>query len=211
MSGVRGSRERTPDIDLGSPGRCPKRPTLTVFDFDNSGSVCGIGGNDPIGRRFDEATLAVEAVGRRCRCRQELVAVTNFDTPNSGDVPPTPIRGGMAAIKQGLRIPGDGGGSSNLGPSLESVERLVALYPNHLPIVVVLSDFELFDPDVPGVLDRLAAFPGLVHAVVLRSDPPERLVEDPRVDVTHISHGDPPGSLARAVFGALTRTRIKRK
>ena len=50
---VTGSR-----IALGPVGTCPHHPTLIVSVFDNSGSVSGVFGNDPIARRFDEAQLA---------------------------------------------------------------------------------------------------------------------------------------------------------
>jgi hypothetical protein len=199
---------RTPAVNLGPVGKCPHKPVLLIADFDNSGSVAGIGGNDPCSNRFAEAHLAIETVSRRCKCGTELVALLNFDSPNSADVAPTPLRGGMATIERGLRIPPDGGGSSNLGPSLRIARRLAQQHPEHHAIFCTLTDFQLFDPDVPGVLDELADFPaGEVHAVVLRSAVPQRLVDDPRVIVTPVNQGDPPGTLAKAIFAALTATR----
>lgn len=210
LEGERQSRRsgnRTPQINLGRTGRCPEQPILFTTVVDNSGSVSGVAGNDPVGNRFAELRLAIESVAKRCRCGDELVALLNFDSPTSVDVPPTAMKGGMSVIDQGLKIPADGAGSSVLGSSLGLARRLVDHHPEHQGVLVVLSDFELLDRDVPGVLKELCDFPGLVHAVVLRSAPPQQLVDDPRVDVTHVTHSDPPGALAKAIFAALTATR----
>lgn len=207
--GRRGAR--TPSIDLGDPGRCSDTPALVLANFDNSGSVACAGGSDPIGNRFAEARLAFDAVAKRCRCGNDLAALTTFDTPTSADVAPTTLRSGLAVLEQGLRIPADGAGSSCLGPSLQAARRLIEDHPDHTGVLVVLSDFELFDGNVSAVLNDLCVFPGLVHAVVLRSVPPQQLVDDPNVIVTHISHGGAPGSVAKAVFAALTATRRHKK
>ncbi len=190
-------------IILGSPGRCPHEPTLVTLVFDNSGSVST--GNDPIGTRYAEARLAVEAVAKRCRCHRELAAVIHFDHPTSRCVSPTPLdRAGLATVLDGLSIPSDGRGISNLGPSLKRAYELAARYPDHRHAVVVASDFELFDNDVDRVLSDLRSFPGLVHAVVLRSEPPAVLLDDESVVVSRIQYGDKPGAVARALFESLT-------
>lgn len=77
----RPSRDAATAIRLPHPGRCPHQPAHSIFLFDNSGSVCG--GNDPIGRRFEEGRIAVERVSKACRCRAELVSVLHFDTPTA--------------------------------------------------------------------------------------------------------------------------------
>jgi len=194
-------------VRLGPVGKCPEVPTLLIATADNSGSVVGAGGNDPCGNRFQEMRLAIDAVARRCRCGKELVALLNFDSPNSGDVPPTPLRNGMATIERGLTIPRDGGACSLLGPSLAQARRIAAGHPNHHVVFVALSDFQLFDGDVARVLQAFADFPGQPHAVVLRSAVPQTLTDDPRVVVSPVNPADPPGTLARAVFAALTATR----
>ena len=81
---------------LGNVGRCPHVPTHTILVFDDSGSV--VGGNDPIGNRFIEARLALEAVASRCRCGDELVSVLHFDTPGSADLSPTRESSGRARL-----------------------------------------------------------------------------------------------------------------
>ena len=198
-------------VYLGPVGACPDEPVLLILIFDNSGSVAGVGGNDPIGQRFDEARLAIETVGKRCRCGKELAATLTFDSPTSLDVAPTPLKGGIATIEQGLAIPPDGGGSSNLGPALRLARRLADRHPEHRTVLCVLSDYQLFDSNVRAVLEELADFPGQVHAVVLRTSPPQFLVDDPRVSVAQVNHGDPPGTLAKVLFGALTATRRHRR
>ena len=193
-------------IRLPHPGRCPHQPTHTIFLFDNSGSVCG--GHDPIGRRFEEAAAAIERVGRACRCRAELVSVLHFDTPTSRDVPAARLGGrGRAQIVNGLAVPADGAGSSEMGPSLERAYDLSDRHPKHLSVLVACTDFELLDDDPIQTLEQFAGFPGLVHAVVLRAKPPQRLVDDERVTVTQIAHDAPSGAVASAVFEALTATR----
>lgn len=189
-------------ITVGMPGRCSKEPTLLIELFDNSGSITG--GNDPIGQRFGEAYIAISRVGARCRCGRDLVATYHFDTPTSGDLPPTPITPEHHQdIQRSLAVPADGAGASLLGASLTAARELVGCYPKHRAVLVVHTDFELFD----DYLGDLIAFPGDVHAVVLRSTPPPILVEAPNVIVTRVDHNSQPGTLARAVFNALTATR----
>lgn len=195
-------------IALGAVGRCPHHPTLTVSVFDNSGSVSGVFGNDPIARRFDEARLAIQAVGRRCRCDHERVSIIHFDTPTCRDVPPTRLnRNGWRRIEHGLATPADGAGSSILRPSLQAAYRLAEQHADHNAVLVVLSDFELFDPNIADLYADLAAFPGTVHAVALRATPPRVLRDDDRVTVTHINHDDEAGAVAQAVLAALTTHR----
>jgi len=76
-----GSKHTGSEIVLGYAGRCPLEPTHLILNFDNSGSVGSAGGNDPIGNRFVEARLAIEAVSRRCRCDRELVSIVHFVGP----------------------------------------------------------------------------------------------------------------------------------
>ena len=207
-----GGKHTGSDIVLGYAGRCPLEPTHLILDFDNSGSVGSAGGNDPIGNRFVEARLAIEAVSRRCRCDRELVSIVHFDCPTSGDVPPTPLnRHRSRQIERGLAIPPDGAGASLLGPSLQEAYRLAERFPDHQHVLCVLSDFLLFDDDLPKVLDDFSAFPGTLHAVVLRANPPSRLLDDDRIQVTSVAYTDRPGAVAHAVFGAATTHRRQRR
>jgi hypothetical protein len=189
-------------IRLGKPGRCPERPILLIALYDNSASITG--GNDPIGHRFLEAGLAIARVGARCRCGRDLVATLHVDTPTSGDLQPTSItKKYQQDISRSMAAPPDGAGISCLGPSLTAARRFVDRHPAHHPVLVVLSDFELFD----DFLDQLIAFPGSVHAIVLRAQPPAKLEHAPSVTVTPVQYGSQPGTVARAVFAGLTTGR----
>lgn len=181
---------------------------LNINLFDNSGSVASGGGNDPVGRRYLEALLAIQHVGAHCRCGRELTATIHFDTPTSGDLAPTPMtKPNLPAIIRSLAIPPDGAGSSCLGPSFRAAQQLIAQHPDHRPVLVALTDFELFDGDVDRLLDEFIDVPGDVHAVVLRSTPPAKLAAAPHVITTRIDYTSQPGAVARAVFAALTATR----
>jgi hypothetical protein len=194
-------------ITVGKPGRCPEKPVLAILLFDNSGSVTG--GNDPIGQRFLEAYIAISRVGARCRCGKDLVAVLHFDTPTSGDLKPTPItKAHHADINRSLAIPPDGAGVSLLGPSLTAARLIADEYRHsHHVILIALTDFELFD----NYLRQFIELPCDVHAVALRANPPQLLINSPTMTVTHIDHASRPGMLARAVFTALTRPRPRAK
>jgi hypothetical protein len=197
---------------LGAAGRCDGRRKLFVFLLDDSGSVAGAGGNDPVQRRYAEARLAVRTLAGACRCGRELMAVLHWDA-GSHDVPPVRLdRPGAGRLLDGLVQPDDHAGSSQLGPALNRAAALSQhpssrRYQAHL---VVLSDFQLLDGDPASVFARLNGFPGQVTAVVLGVEPDARLDAD-RVAVVPITAGDEPGALARALFGRLTEGRPGRR
>ncbi len=199
-------------ISLPPPGPCPSHPTLVIIAFDNSGSVTG--GNDPVGNRFEEASVAINHLARRCRCGQEQVVLRTFDLGTSSDVGPLTItRKGPKELSEALCVPSAPAyGSSCLGPSLAEAERLAAAHGDHEVVLVVFSDFELLDSDTSAVLGRLRRFgeqPNRqAHAVVFRSDPPAQL-ENGAVVVTHVPVDTPRGAVARAVFNALLAARAR--
>jgi hypothetical protein len=191
-------------ITVGAPGRCSKRPVLYIGSYDSSPSVSATGGSDSQGQRFLEADLAITRVGVRCRCGADLVATVHFDE-TSYDLPPTPIRSSnRAAITGSLRVPPDAAGMSVLGRSLKVTRKLIAQYPDHQAVFVVHTDFELFDNYMADLLSLSAD----VHAVVLRARPPQELLDAPNVTVTRVDHTSPAGTVARAVFAALTTGRL---
>jgi hypothetical protein len=196
-------------VGLGPLGRCPHHPVCTWFVVDSSGSVSGTHGNDPTARRFDEARLAVHAVARRCRCGRERIGIVHFDTPTSLDLHPTRIdQHGLRGIERCLAIPRDAAGQSLLRTSLDTVITLASGMPDHLHVLVALTDFQLFDDDLPGLYRDLSRFPGAVHAVSLRSAPPAELEHDANVVVTHITPDAQRGSVARAILAGLTEHRL---
>lgn len=202
--GHRAAGDHRIDVYLGNPGACPHDKVIYFNLFDNSGSITG--GNDPIGQRFEEVQHTLKHLSRFCNCGREFSSIIHFDTPTSGDVAPTKLnRKGLDALAEGLSVPLDGAGISELGPSLRRVTDVVAQNPGYTPVVTVFSDFELFDP--PQVLDDLISFPGIVHAVVLRSAPPKVLLDDDRVLVTSILPNDSTGAVAKALFASMTAVR----
>lgn len=189
-------------ITVGKAGQCADQPVLLIVLFDNSGSVTG--GNDPIGQRFLEVALAIQRIGSRCKCGQCLTAIVHFDIPTSLDLDPTPITlSNMSRIAASLMIPPDGAGYSLLGPSLHGAQTLIKRFPDHHPVLVALTDFELFD----DYLDEFIDFPGDVHAVVLRAAVPAKFESVDDLAVTKVRHTSKPGTVARAVFQALARNR----
>jgi hypothetical protein len=200
---------------LGSAGRCSGQQRLFIFASDDSGSVTSGGGNDPLSRRYAEARLAVRTLARACRCGRELAAVAHWD--KSGfDVPPTGLgRSGLAEVLAGLAMPNDAAGTSNLGPVLGRIKQLVR-HPSlarHQAHLVVMSDFELTDPDPASVFDQLNHFPGKVTALVLggrSADQIDNRLDTDRIQVARITADDEPGRLARVLFDGLTEDRAGR-
>ena len=196
-------------IDLGWPGFCPRQPRLVLPVFDDSGSVSLPGGGDPVGNRYEEAQLAFEALQEWCTCGKCLGGVLHFDTPR-GDVDPGKLRSPtfQQHLTRGLRVPRFAAGSSVLGPSLTRAEEIAASFPKHEVRLVVLTDWQLFDTD--NVLDRLRSFPGAVLAIGLNTEPPIATDDDNIVGL-RVGHNDPPGAVARALFGELTVGRRGRR
>lgn len=204
---VKGRPLLEPKIRLGHPGRCPAVPTLTTIVADDSGSLSGPTGNDPVSNRYAEARRAVDVIGRHCHCGQCLIAVVHFDAPTVGCVEPTSLtRAGRQRIASGLGIPRDAAGTSHLGPSLVKAEELATSYPSHQKVLIILTDWALFDSDLPDLYARIASFPGAVFAVGLRNPVPET-VAGPKVKSVSITPESPQGSLARAMFDGLTTYR----
>lgn len=200
------ARTTEPDFRLPNPGHPAAYPTLLIAVFDDSGSVSAPVGSDPLSGRYAEARHAFEAVARRGG-PHELGMVVHFDTPSSGEVGPFPLtRRSALALRAGLRVPPDGLGISELGPSLERAQEVATTHADHAVTLVVFSDFLLLDPEPGPVLAALAAFPGDVHAVVLGTRLPAGLLPAP-IRCTPITAGDPPGALAHALFSSLTTHR----
>ena len=196
-------------IELGWPGFCPRQPRLVLPIFDDSGSVSLPGGGDPVGNRYEETQLAFEALQEWCSCGKCLAGVLHFDTPR-GDIDPGKLGSHrfQEQLKRDLRIPRGAAGSSFLGPSLTRAEEIAARFPKHEVRLVVLTDWQLFDPD--NILERLRSFAGTVLAIGLNADPPGA-ADDNNIVGVRVGHDDPPGAVARALFGELTVGRRGRR
>lgn len=196
-------------IELGWPGFCPRQPRLVLPIFDDSGSVALPGGGDPVGNRYEEAQLAFEALQEWCTCGKCLGGALHFDTPR-GDVAPGKLRSPtfQQHLARGLSVPRFAAGSSVLGPSLAKAEAIAASFSKHEVRLVVLTDWQLFDTD--DVLNRLRSFPGAVLAIGLNTTPPIAADDDTIVGL-RVGHDDPPGAVARALFGELTVGRRGRR
>lgn len=197
------------NITLGNPGRCPKTQTLTIGVFDDSGSM--LGGADSTGLRYAESTLAFDRISRRCRCGQERVAVLHMNRPNSADLLGIALgKASRAAIAAALTVPADGDGASTLGDTLVRAKKIADEHPGHDTTLIVFSDFELTD-DMTALAASLAAFPGDVHAVVMRSTPPPELLAQSAIRCIRVEAGAKPGPVARALFDAITTHRPGRQ
>jgi hypothetical protein len=195
----------TSGIALGFPGEPSPVPTLLIAISDDSASVASAGGNDPLAGRYREMREAFAAVAR-AGVGRELGAVVHFDVGHGVDVDPVRLtRRGLARLAKGLRVP-SGGGTSELSPSLTRATQLAHAHSGFEVTLVVFSDFQLFDADPAQVLTNLTTFPGAVHVVMLGSDPAPGLFDD-AVVVSRIMPGDPPGTLAQALFRSLVAHR----
>lgn len=199
-----------PDVHywLGNSGVCTGHKRLFVFAFDDSGSVTARCGNDPLSRRYAEARLAVRTLVRACSCGREMAAVFHFDRSGLDVAPVGFDPASNRRVQDALRLPDDVPGTSEFGPVLGRIERAARPWARHGWDVhlIVLSDFELLDADLGGVLGRFQGFAEryAATAVVLGNHQPDPRLLDGAVSVAPIDVGDRPGALARAVFGVLS-------
>lgn len=205
-SGARHPARDPLTYSLGDAGTCPSgsvEKTQTLFLTDDSPSLTGQHGNDPLTQRYQETWRAIEHIGRACSCGNELVSIIHFDYPSRRDVPPQQLhRRGLRRLRSGLRSVGLPG-SSDLAPSLAKAERLARDFADGETTLVVMSDFLLTDQDPHGVLNQLISFDGQVHAVVLGATPPALLRSAPHVIVTSVSPTSAAGSTANTILDGL--------
>ena len=202
-----------PSLLVGNMGACDE-PSLICFIADDSPSVTGGSGSDPLANRYLEAHAALRALARACRCGQCLAAVVHFDLV--GGTPAVPVRDRHRgrrrlnpALDEALAMPANAVGSSVLGPALSTALRLIGKHPGYRPVLIVASDFQLFDDDPARViskLDTFAATRGSVHAVVLGRPVPDGVLAPP-IQTQLIRPRSVPGSLARAIARCLTERR----
>ena len=198
----RPAAEKSTTAKLGFPGHCPDHPVLTTFLVDDSGSVVGPAGNDPLSNRYAEIAQAIRAVRRWCLCGHERVSVIHFDTPTSGCLSPTPLRQLRGPrLARSLRTPSDARGASTALPALVALTDGLPGEGSTELVTVILSDWELFDTPIE-LARTLASLPGHLVAVGLGGE--ERPdVLPPGAQFIPITTASRPGSVAHAVFGTL--------
>lgn len=187
---------------LNPPPDSLKRLHLQIIS-DLSGSMSGT--NDAAGLRHEAALIAVQRItGFGVRGRRPRVKLTaellSFDLTTALDLATIDVdRSGFRSVERAL-LSAPLGGSSNLGPALQRAEQ-------NLPspcLRVILSDFELFDPDTRGVISR-ASNSTVEHtlALVFRSAPPSDL-QGPHLTVKRVDpDNDPATVVANLIIGAL--------
>ena len=196
------------EVQLRWPGLDPLDPCLDVLIFDDSWSLRGASGNDPVGNRYREARRAVGLLSQWTASSRQQVAVVHFDYPDIDLVGPHPLdrAASRGQVLASLVEPSDAAGSSSLTSAMSAANQLARAHGG-LVRCTIFSDFELTDANPAQPYDEMARFPGNVHAVVLNANPPAPLTRLPRVTVTRIATDSPPGLAAAALMHSLTTGR----
>lgn len=201
-------REEGTEVRLRWPGLDPVEPCLDVLIFDDSWSLCGVSGNDPVGNRYREARQAVRLLSQWTTSSRQQVAVVHFDYPTITFDGPHRLDRTTSRVQllAALTVPHGASGSSALAPAMGAANRLAR---THGGIVrcTIFSDFELTDANAAQPYDEMAQFPGQVHAVVLNANPPATLTALANVTITRIATDSPPGLAAAALMHSLTTGR----
>lgn len=191
--------------DLPRVGAPPVDALIQLL-FDLSGSMTS--GNDAAGLRFESALIGLEhlmAAPSR-RGRRWSVELRSFDLTSPLELAPIPLERRHAAELRSRLLDRPGNGTSLLRPALRAAEASGAASPAR--VLVVLSDFELFDGADPDVLDELeASRADLVVAIVLSSrGVPDGLSGRDRLHVHHVhpSDADPAAIAQHLVRTAVT-------
>ncbi len=194
-------------ITLGNAGSDPTSPCLVQLCFDDSGSLSH--GNDPVGARYEEAKRAVRHIAASTKSDIQQLAIFRFDHPAVKPVGPLPLHTEETATELLAAVDPPEGitGASTLAPAMMAMNRTAEKHPTADHVAVIFSDFELFDLNRRQLYEEIAAFPGIVHAVVMNATPPAELLALSNVLITQVSSLDPPGRLAAALAHSLTRYR----
>lgn len=199
--------ELKPRLVLPEVGTCPGHAVDLIALIDNSPSVIGPGGNDPMSNRIGELRMAIRHFAASCRCRRERISLISFDCPSGATVlRQTLARSGLRRLDHGLSRMRTDPGSSSLGPSLDISEQ-ISSEARGKALVVVFTDFLLTDDHPDDVLDHFQSLEANKHAVVLGSQPPAVLEADPTVTVSRIGPSSQPGAVATALTAAFIDAR----
>lgn len=189
-----------------SPAPLIVRDWVLIIQTDLSGSMSS--GNDVLGLRHEVALVIAEHLARpRRRDGRWFLRCHSFDDGGTSlDIQRTPLdRKHLPQLERAL-LGATYGGSSNLGPSLETSITEAASWPDTGIIRMVLSDLELFDDDVPGVLDRFAMAPADLNlALVFRSSVPPQLEAGPAIAHHVDPDADTAEDLARLIMDEISK------
>ena len=196
------------EVQLRWPGLDPLEPTLDVLVFDDSGSLTVAGGNDPVGNRYAEARRAVDLLSRWTTSARQKIAVVHFDYPHVDSDGPYRLdrAANRGQVLRALAVPNGAYGSSALSSAMTAANR-IARDHGGITRCTIFSDFELTDTNPAQPYEEIAAFPGVVHTVVLNANPPSVLSELPNVTITRLANDSPPGLAAAALMHSLTTGR----
>lgn len=196
-------------VQLGRPGLDPAQACLDVLILDDSWSLRGDAGNDPVGNRYAEAQRAINALARRTVTGRQRVAVMHFDHPVLKPVGPLRLNlpHQRREILEALRQPSNAAGSSSLTPAMTAANKLARDSGIEVVRCTIFSDFELTDLNRQQPYDEIATFPGRVHAIALNAEPPAALLALANVTITRVEASSPPGMVAAALLHSLTATR----
>ncbi len=199
----------TERITPGWPGIEPKEPTLDICIYDDSESLSGVDGNDPVASRYKESRLALDLIARWSFTATQKIAVLHFDHPQVPALQPIPLHRGrhLRRILAALEQPGNCAGSSDLVPAMAAANRLAKNSGASQVQCTIFSDFALTDQHPAQPYEEIGKFAGPVHAVVLNATASPILTELPNVTVTEVRSDDPSGMLAAALAHSLTANR----
>ncbi|MFA9432000.1 hypothetical protein [Egicoccus sp. AB-alg2] len=177
---------------LPSVGAPPVDVLLQVL-FDLSGSMSS--GNDAAGLRFEATLIALEHLTAAAprRSPRWSVQLASFDLDSAVELSPTPLTRRLLLRELCPRLlTRPDGGTSTLGPSLRAAETTAN--PG-MRVLLVLSDFELFDP--VSIFDELeASTADLVVALVFNSRGVPPQLESRDLTFHHIAPADEPAIVA---------------
>lgn len=108
-------------------GQCPGHAVDVDIILDQSPSMAGAGGNDPLSRRHFEIRAVLRRLAQSCRCGRERVSLVPFDQPPDATVIGTAMdRRGSRRLGRALDAVARCSTSSSLGPALDIAERVIA-------------------------------------------------------------------------------------
>ena len=169
--------------------------------FDESWSVRG--GNDTIGLRHEVILVTLEHLAAGLQAKGKwYVRISTFDHPSVFDLPITRLdRRGLAVVEDVL-LRASPAGCSILGPSLNRAEQSATEFSGRYRLLVVLSDFELFDQSPMATLQELTRSSATCVLAVSLSNEPPAMLSNSHVLTARVLPSDAPTDLANHVLDA---------